>query len=638
MDRTDKKIRKLRDKAEKLRQGGNVKKAIEIYHELCSRDPEEPRWPHLAGEAHKRLGQIDDAVKYFTKAAALYGKNGWHVKCVALCKVLLAMDPLNATGLRLLEEVSGTDKPKFPMAAEPREPTPSQAALAATGGRVLSTPAPGRAEAPSESLSLPRPKHETSPKELQAIDITELEALLEKPVRPGGAPPPPPPPPITRTAPLVDKPPRPDPTQSQLSRKPRETLDIAIELEEPLDDPKATHALTIEDIELLDNAVGHATESDDDIEVLDMDDLDFMESLEHSEATVSRTPMKKPTLELDAPLETLDLEDVMPGTLRKPTGDAMPKDSQELFEVPLDEPQPGQTGDFEEYKRRITPGQEASAPTPPGLFQKLGIDVMKSLVAQMSYVEKSPGQEIVKQGQIGGSLYVIVRGEVAIIKEVDGRRIHVTTLKDGEFFGEMALITDTPRVATVEAITTVEMLEVSRDTLRLLIRDFPQVVPVLIKFLKDRLLEIFVKTSDLLKPVPEAKRWVLARKFKLYEIKEGKVILREGKPSGGLMIFLAGTARATRQRRGKTVTLGLLEPGSLVGEISLLTGGPAVATVTATSKAWLLAISQAQWKALTNAFPDMREYVEALARKRREENAAIISGDAGYSSQSLRLV
>ena len=163
-------------------------------------------------------------------------------------------------------------------------------------------------------------------------------------------------------------------------------------------------------------------------------------------------------------------------------------------------------------------------------------------------------------------------------------------------------------------------------------------VPVLIGFLKDRLLEIFVKTSDLLRPVPESKRWVLARKFKLYEIKEGKIILKEGKPSGGLMIFLAGTATATRERKGKTITLGSLEPGSLVGEISLLTGGPAVATVTATSKAWLLAISQRQWKALTKGFPKMREYVERLAAKRREHNAAVVTGGATYTSQTLRLV
>lgn len=75
-----------------------------------------------------------------------------------------------------------------------------------------------------------------------------------------------------------------------------------------------------------------------------------------------------------------------------------------------------------------------------------------------------------------------------------------------------------------------------------------------------------------------------------------------------------------------------------MGEISLLTGGPAVATVTATSKAWLLAISQRQWKTLTNAFPQMREYVERLAAKRREQNAAVVTGGATYTSQTLRLV
>jgi CRP-like cAMP-binding protein len=427
----------------------------------------------------------------------------------------------------------------------------------------------------------------------------------------------------------VDKPPRPDPPRSDPPAGPTigrftETLDIAIEIEE-LDNAMAA------------KQTGAGQPDDKDMVVTDNT---FMESLAADQIEVTSQPSKHPTLEPDAPLVSLDLEDVLPGTHRKPSGPLGRKPTDEMFEVDIEdiEEVSGPAGGTDEYSKALPQSPDRPETTPPGLFRKLGIDAMKSLVAQMSYLEKKPGEIIVRQGDVGGSLFVIIRGEVVIVRETGGQRMEVTTLGDGEFFGEMALLTDTPRVASVEAVTTVEMFEVSRDTMRRLIQEFPQVVPVLISFLKDRLLEIFVKTSDLLRPVPEAKRWVLARKFKLYEIKEGRVILKEGKPSGGLMIFLAGTAVATHQRKGKTVVLGELQPGSIVGEISLLTGGPAVATVTAKSKAWLLAISQRQWKTLTSAFPQMREYVEQLAAKRRQENADIIAGGATYTSQTLRLV
>lgn len=655
MDRADRKIRKLRDKAEKLRQAGNLKKALDIYHELEKRDPNEPRWPHLAGEAHKRFGHVNDSVGHFTRAAELYNKKGFDVKCVAMCKVLLAMDPLNETGNRLLEAVSGDARPKFSMPPEAPPRTHSDAALAATGGPEIllapttpsPAPAPFTTPAPSPGRS---PAKETSPKELQALNLSDLEELLDEDAVPTGPPPPPVPttppripapakavpklatsrPPSAPPKVLVDTPPRPDQPAGPRIGKFTESLDIAIEIEE-LENAAAGRS------------VADASADDGDMVVTNNT---FMESLATSKAEHTTGPRKHPTLKPDAPLESLELEDIMPGTHRKPSGPVGRKSTDELFEVDIAdieeihdiEQVPGPATSTDEYRAADSSSKDQPEAKPPGLFKKLGIDAMKSLVAQMSYLEKKPGDVIVRQGDVGGSLYVIIRGEVAIIRETHGQRMEVATLGDGEFFGEMALLTDTPRVASVEAVTTVEMFELSRDTLRRLIQEFPQVVPVLIGFLKDRLLEIFVKTSDLLRPVPEAKRWVLARKFKLYEIKEGKVILKEGKPSGGLMIFLAGTAVATRRRKDETVVLGELQPGSLVGEISLLTGGPAVATVTAKSKAWLLVISQRQWKALTRGFPQMREYVERLAAKRRQQNAAIIAGGATYTSQTLRLV
>ena len=647
MELGSKKARKLRDKAEKLRRSGNAKKACELYYELCELEPEEPRWPQQAAEMHRQLGEHEKAVKGFIHSAELYHTTGFGVKCVAMCKVILSMDPLNAVANRLLEEVSGSRPARLPMPGElSPDPPPSTAevAMASTGGNFYAAPPEPKPAPPTVAAPPPapprKPTRETSPKELQTLNLSDLQTLLGhgEPGSSAGHPAVPPPPPIPSEPPqvLVDAPPRqqrppapPMPSAvpgSATGRRPlvpQETLDISIDIEELeasfADTPKPDAG----EMEIMGSDVG------------------FMAGLESSEISETRKARRNPTLEANAPLETLDLEDIMPGRQRKSSGTVSPNAVNDLFEIPLEEEETLEVTEEaaeDEYRRRLTPSKQGLEMPPPGLFKSLGIDAMKSLVTQMTFMERAPGQTILRQGEIGGSLFVIVRGEVAIIREIDGRRIQVTTLSDGAFFGEMALITDTPRLATVEAVTQVELFEISRDTVGLLIQQHPQVVPVLIKFLKDRLLESFVKTSDLLSPVPEQKRWLLARKFRLFEIKPGKVIVKEGEPSGGLMIFLAGSAVATRNRRGQKVSLGELGPGSIAGEISLLTGGPAVATVTATSKAWLLVISTKQWRALTNAFPTMRDYLEKLAAERRQENAAIIAGDANYTSQSIRIV
>lgn len=505
-----------------------------------------------------------------------------------------------------------------------------------------------------------RPARETSPKELQSLKLSELESILDPQnapnrsadpsappprVSPGAPPPVPSRPPLPSTPPATPRP--------ATARKPaRETLDVAIEIEGydevlgrgPASTGSVNETLTLseDELELLDDGPVVVEEhqiakparqtqdlTPEELEVLDDSDLAFMEVLESSEIQEKRQPNKRPTLKRNAPLETLQLSDVMAGRERGP------KDTGELYEVPFED---SVAGGLPDYEKRLTPGKGSPDMTPPGLFRSLGIDATKSLVTRMNFVAKEAGDIIIQQGELGGSLFVIVRGEVAIVKEQGATRTEVSRLGEGEFFGEMALVTDTPRVATVQAITEVEMLEVTRETMRLLIQDFPQVVPNLIKFLKDRLLEIFVKTSEILAPVPEKYRWQLARKFKLYEIHEGKTILREGKPSGGLFIFLAGQAVATRSRRGKTLKLAELGPGALIGEISLVTGGPAVATVTAKTKCWLLAVSTKQFEVLTKNFPDLKGLVERLADQRRRNNARILAGDPNYVSQELRLV
>ena len=70
------------------------------------------------------------------------------------------------------------------------------------------------------------------------------------------------------------------------------------------------------------------------------------------------------------------------------------------------------------------------------------------------------GTTIFRQGDPGGSVYVIRAGKVRVLKESNGRRRMVTTLGPGDFFGEMAVVTGSPRSATVEVVEDAELLKV----------------------------------------------------------------------------------------------------------------------------------------------------------------------------------
>jgi NADH dehydrogenase len=76
-----------------------------------------------------------------------------------------------------------------------------------------------------------------------------------------------------------------------------------------------------------------------------------------------------------------------------------------------------------------------------------------------------PGQEVVREGEVGQSLYLIRSGEVEVFKrsENGGPPEHLATLGPGEHFGEVAVFSGTRRTATVRAKTRVELLHVMRE-------------------------------------------------------------------------------------------------------------------------------------------------------------------------------
>ena len=76
------------------------------------------------------------------------------------------------------------------------------------------------------------------------------------------------------------------------------------------------------------------------------------------------------------------------------------------------------------------------------------------------------GTVIVRQGTPADTFYIVVDGEVAVIHEENGRDRQVATLRRGQFFGEMAILRDMPRTATVRALTPATLMTLDREAFR----------------------------------------------------------------------------------------------------------------------------------------------------------------------------
>ena len=117
------------------------------------------------------------------------------------------------------------------------------------------------------------------------------------------------------------------------------------------------------------------------------------------------------------------------------------------------------------------------------LLKDLSPDEFKQVVAKLNLKHYEKGTVIVKEGDPGDSLFVVVRGEVRVLTQTPKKKeVFLANLGEGEFFGEIALLTGKPRTATIITNSTSELLELTRDDYEKIIEQYPNVKKVVEEF------------------------------------------------------------------------------------------------------------------------------------------------------------
>lgn len=135
----------------------------------------------------------------------------------------------------------------------------------------------------------------------------------------------------------------------------------------------------------------------------------------------------------------------------------------------------------------LTAGEsvEAFLSTNP-LFYSLSPAVLASIAAKVQVTTFNPGQDIVHEGEIGDSFYLIKEGRVRVLKETDGNQLVLSELGVSEGFGEMSLIIDQPRSATVRAIGPTTALKLTKDDFSDLMRGWPELASKMHRLVDER--------------------------------------------------------------------------------------------------------------------------------------------------------
>jgi cAMP-dependent protein kinase regulator len=267
---------------------------------------------------------------------------------------------------------------------------------------------------------------------------------------------------------------------------------------------------------------------------------------------------------------------------------------------------------------------DARVPKLP-LFGALEPKSLAKLLEAVTVRDVPEGEAVTTQGDEGREAWVVVRGLVTAVRRVEpDQQLVLAALGPGSIVGEMALVSDAPRAASVIAAEPVRLLVLSRAELERIAEREPVIGRELGAFCRARMVSNLIRHSAILSAVPETDRQDLMNRFATRTFEPGELLIREGSDTEGLFLIASGSVDVT----GKDADGDRLGPGDVVGEISLVLRRPATADVVATHPTVALELTREEFHRAIKDHPTLLNELYELATKREEETRTVVAQTA----------
>ena len=121
------------------------------------------------------------------------------------------------------------------------------------------------------------------------------------------------------------------------------------------------------------------------------------------------------------------------------------------------------------------------------LFENLNLDQLEAVLRLARDAAYLSGEVIVREGDPGGELYLVLEGSAEAWLDYGGPDARqLSTMAAGSYFGEMAILDDAPRSATVVACEATRLLALDGESLKSLLREMPEIAFELIRVMTAR--------------------------------------------------------------------------------------------------------------------------------------------------------
>lgn len=213
------------------------------------------------------------------------------------------------------------------------------------------------------------------------------------------------------------------------------------------------------------------------------------------------------------------------------------------------------------------------------LFKNLDDEQYDDVVNAMAEKKVNAKVEVIKQGGVGDYFYIVESGsfDVFVAKSSADKPVKVAEYGPGGSFGELALMYNAPRAATIVSTSAGVLWALDRVTFRRILMESTS--------RKRKMYEKFLEEVPILKSLEPYERNKIADALESVSFKEGDVVLKQGEVGDNFYLIEAGEASvAKKEDDGSVRKFPNLKKGDYFGELALLTNKPRAATITAAGK------------------------------------------------------
>jgi len=251
------------------------------------------------------------------------------------------------------------------------------------------------------------------------------------------------------------------------------------------------------------------------------------------------------------------------------------------------------------------------------LFTQLSDDDILKIIETFHRVTISAGEVVIEEGTVANSMYIVLSGRLQVQSLATQHLIN--TLNAGDVVGELGLLTEQNRTATMTTLENTELLECSRRDVEHLLETYPEIGQTFRDMILPRVRRLYM-LSALLKLIGD----ISLEEIEAFEartewihLKRDEVLFAASQQQDDMYLLVQGRLRAIAPDDNRTV-IGEIEAGETVGELGLLSDEPRIATVKAIRDSYLIRIDRGDYDFLAKTHPHISTNIAQIVIKRQQ--------------------